>query len=308
MTEKTFNIRVPKQIYQQPTALFAWMNSHVNPGMPIHSTHIDIKSFEPLYEKFKARLERTLSLSTVQTYREQNNIQPMTLDTHAAWCEQQEVEVKISFISDGRFEVKFMLFGPAHTEIPGQLDLGYMDLINFELGLFYDRGPDTYHIVYKDPFAGETVQLIGEDVVPLKLFPVYSFDYTRDPKTSTPPLTTQELFDKFRNEFSEAMWDNTIEIKNHEKGYVPEENNFYGYEAISDALTVLELQMFTADAFAGNFFLPLMLSAFCIEVPVKEGVLTYTRVTFSYGQRVTMMLPSLLLKEDRVSNEFTYVS
>ena len=341
---KAFNIRIPAQAYNHPEALLTWINSHVNPGVPVQRTIFTVRDLEAIYTKFKSKLERCLSLEVINAYRKSKAIPPMFAQEHAAWKHEQEVELQFSPITDGRFMAKFLLSGPSHTGDNGTLGMGYVDLTQFELGLWYSPDGDMYTLTYMDKEAGHSVQ-IPDDVVPLKLFPVFEFNYQQDAKNPETNLSTEDLFAEFLQKFSKTFWDdkvanqirNAISItdisveldprdpspqKTLEKIVdltsqtrtqyfpwglnTPADKGYFGFEEVSKAAHVLETQMLAADALAGGFFKPLMLSVFSIEVPVKEGTCVYTKATFSYGQRMTVMIPPLVLREEE-PGVYTYL-
>lgn len=305
MTSKSFNIRLPQIVRGQPEALLTWINSHINPGVPVAKTTIEVKAFTGIYDKFQLRLNRCLSLDTINAYRTVNKLPLMAGQEHAGWLTSQDVELNISLITEGRFQAKFQLTGPAHSpSVNGQLHMGYEDLCDFEIGLFYNAETDVYHMAYKDTRLGEVVPAMAEPLRAMKLFPVFEFNYETNRKEPEAALSTGDVFGLFKSAFGKAMWDDRIQAAGIAKLTAPA--GYYGYEHIDNAMAVLENQMLFADAFAGNFFKPLMLQVFTIEVPVKEGRLFYTRATFSYGQRVSVMLTPLLLKENVPENMFVY--
>ena len=297
---KAFNIRIPAQAYNHPEALLTWINSHVNPGVPVQRTIFTVRDLEAIYTKFKSKLDRCLSLEVINAYRKSKAIPPMFAQEHAAWKHEQEVELQFSPITDGRFMAKFLLSGPSHTGDNGTLGMGYVDLTQFELGLWYSPDGDMYTLTYMDKEAGHSVQ-IPDDVVPLKLFPVFEFNYQQDAKNPETNLSTEDLFAEFLQKFSKTFWDDKVAQTTSaaDKGY-------FGFEEVSKAAHVLETQMLAADALAGGFFKPLMLSVFSIEVPVKEGTCVYTKATFSYGQRMSVMIPPLVLREEE-PGVYTYL-
>lgn len=305
MATKTFAIRLPEIIRGQPEALLTWINSHINPGVPIAKTTIEVKAFVGIYDKFQLRLNRCLSLDTINAYRAVKKLPLMSGQEHAGWLTSQDVELNISQITEGRFQAKFQLMGPAHSpSVDGQLHLGYEDLCDFEIGLYYNAETDIYHMAYKDTRLGEVVPVISEPLRAVKLFPVFEFNYETNRKEPDAGLSTMGVFALIKSAFAKAMWDDRIQAANIAELAPPA--GYYGYEHIDNAMAVLENQMLFADAFAGNFFKPLLLQVFTIEIPVKEGRLFHTRATFSFGQRASVMLTPLLLKENPAENMYVY--
>lgn len=291
MTEQIFNFQVPEQAYGHPDALSVWIMSHLSPGIPVAKTTIEATSYGDIYTSFISKMERLRSKIAIDAYRITYG-QPLISDAeYLAWVSSRTIEIKILRISDGRFQGTFQLCGTPHTSLNNSQNSYSQDITNFELGMYYNKEKDEYNIIFKDPGKAETAFVEMTEVIkPIKLFPVFEYNYkaevVKGSKNNENCFTTSELLSDFSTKFFDNFWN-----KPKEKDATIK---FSGMEAITKQLKTLKVQLETADELAGGFFRPLLLNAFTVEIPFIGGKLFYTRIMFSYGQRVTIMLPCLI--------------
>ena len=291
---QTFAIRMPKESTTDIGAFVPWIMSHICPALPVNKTKTNPQALSEVFKLLQQELTRFTDYERLKLRHDARNASDKatsyTKEDHSKWVSMQTLELHLTSIMPGVYNVSAILFGPEYLPSVQELsaaevNIGQETINRFYIQAYYEESHDNYWVKFI-PFGTADIPFMPEGMVALVAEP--EFDISIEQKETRKPLT--ELFDLYHQELQKSAEKhaNRLGVKMFSE-FSEMMKYFSNSRLFTDNLAE------SSKALSGGLYDPIRFSAYGFSLPCKNGIQLFSVVGFNTGRQYTIPMPILFI-------------
>ena len=287
---KPFAIRMPKESTADIGAFVPWIIGHISPAIPVEKTKTIPQALFEVFKNLQEELVRFTDYERLKLRHENSDFQgDYTKELHSKWLSLQNLELHLTLINPGTYNVSAVLFGPEYLPLADKgteadINIGYETIFQFYIQMCYEEAQDTYWVKLL-PFDLAKVPSMDPGQIPLTSEPDFNISIEQNEKRKS----ATELFNLYHDELQKSVerYAESLKIELSEE--------------VKSQLSVIRLMTDnlseSSKALSGGLYDPIRFSAYGFSLPTKNGFQLFSVVGFNIGRQYNIPMPVIFINK-----------